>query len=790
MSRISRVGLGWAVPDRIDWYASLEEWYNAERATDYGSLIEAVCKGDLTNDTNGPDLTTDAVHGAWAYADPSVYYDFTNEDIIPFVNADTTILAFDVRISGIYLKTNGVSAGFEPLTLNNKRSLIEDCRIHEVNPAGTSYGVQFNGAGSQANQDILLRCVVSRENAANAIELIKQAQANGYGAVRNCVLLAGAGKYADGSNNVGLEVSDCVGIGSAGYDATSLILNTSSSEDSSGTAGLTLIDETALANFAGNDFRSKSGGALDVTGTNTAFIGVGLDAAVGNGITLTPFSSTGTKIFQRNLDNSPRSINVDVSLTGDPSGGIEWRLVDAADDTVITGYDWATFLASPATGGHTQAITVPTGTTGTLPLLFKLQLRFTADTGAVANSVNPFGVGVVAVDYGQSNSEYRETYVSGSPPVPSPFASYVNSDWLNTFVNADGAIQKANDLVDLFKCPVAYINVGAASASITTLASGSHWSEFQTQISHADNEVEFVTFDQGETDAKAPMSATDYQTYSQTLFDNIKGLSAFNNLYMTMVVNYGGNSSGYSPAEYTDVTIEAIRQGKRDFVSANARAIFGAHRIDLPLSGTIHNPATAYAIAATREVYTYAQYLGLSVSPQKGREVVSADLSGDTVTVTYSAGDPLTKVGAGASTITQISEDDFSTLLTITATVVNADTVVHTLSTTPTNSIKVREYYGAENDVTTRPDLVFPSAEVIAAITSILTVTVTGIPDGAYMTVLDDENGNRISRQLETYTGGVLSVTIPIGVTSTIKGYVDDGLNPSVNGAYLEGITA
>ena len=73
---------------------------------------------------------------------------------------------------------------------------------------------------------------------------------------------------------------------------------------------------------------------------------------------------------------------------------------------------------------------------------------------------------------------------------------------------------------------------------------------------------------------------------------------------------------------------------------------------------------------------------------------------------------------------------------------------------------------------------------------STLDLTVSGIPDGTFMTVLDDAAGVRIQRQNETYLNE--QVTIALSTTDggiTIKGYVDDGLPVSLNAAYLEGIT-
>ncbi len=70
-----------------------------------------------------------------------------------------------------------------------------------------------------------------------------------------------------------------------------------------------------------------------------------------------------------------------------------------------------------------------------------------------------------------------------------------------------------------------------------------------------------------------------------------------------------------------------------------------------------------------------------------------------------------------------------------------------------------------------------------------LNLSITGIPDGSFMTVLDLADGTRIQRQNEVYSAGSASILLLVPAGATIKGYVDDALDPSSNGAYIEGVT-
>lgn len=79
---------------------------------------------------------------------------------------------------------------------------------------------------------------------------------------------------------------------------------------------------------------------------------------------------------------------------------------------------------------------------------------------------------------------------------------------------------------------------------------------------------------------------------------------------------------------------------------------------------------------------------------------------------------------------------------------------------------------------------------IFSPVSSDLVLSISGIPDGTYMTVLDLVDGTRVQRQNETYASESVTINLPLAAGTTIKGYVDDNTNPSTNGAYIEGITS
>ncbi len=97
-------------------------------------------------------------------------------------------------------------------------------------------------------------------------------------------------------------------------------------------------------------------------------------------------------------------------------------------------------------------------------------------------------------------------------------------------------------------------------------------------------------------------------------------------------------------------------------------------------------------------------------------------------------------------------------------------------------------HYEADVDTANVASALFNGIDA-AFFSSILNLSITGMTDGSFTTVLDDENGNRLFRGSITYTSETGSQSLPIVSGSRIKGYVDDGLDPSSNGAYIEGVT-
>lgn len=713
MSRVSRVGDGWTTAERtepgISWYADVAAWLDAEAAIDYGSVIEGIAKGVIGTNLNGT-TTTQPPHGWYLYADPGTEWlpDGSNNAVCPTGNR-IYFSTPDGLISGIkFTASNNFNGCFRFLS-TALRCVAQRCIMEHAgtNPQAGGEAIRVTSSVNVADRPQIIECHIIQLFGKQPA--VRQSATGGHLLLQSCVIYNPDNRYVIGNSSSGgtTLVYDSVGIGAStgdGFAAASVTLFSTSSEDVSGTPGLTGINQSALVDYANNDIRTAAGGPLDVPGTNQAFIGVALGGAVTNSITLNEFAAN-YAVFQAPDGSAFLTKAISGAVTGDPSAGLQWRLYNNANGETISGYDWATLIAEPSAGAFSQSVNIPVNTS---LVKYNIEVRFTADTAVTDTLTNPFSVGPNVLDHGQSNALRRVTRTTGTL-TPSEFAAYFDgTDWA-AFPTGDGAIAKVNDLIAALGVPVGYHNYAVDSQSIAQLNSGTHWNSLVNGVTAAGGDFSICFLDVQERDGQLGTAAEDVQAGFQLLHDNMLTLTGRNATQFTMVVNYGGNSNGYAGG-YTSETIEEVRAGKAAFVAANDNVIWGGHRFDLPLSDTIHNTAEGYAIAAQREVQSYLHYVGLADYPGAGKTISNVNLAGNVVTVSYSAdGDNLTKTGTGASTITQISADDFATQLTITDTVVNASSVTHTLSTAPSGPVKVRDWWGADIPLTSYQGLVFPS---------------------------------------------------------------------------------
>lgn len=92
-------------------------------------------------------------------------------------------------------------------------------------------------------------------------------------------------------------------------------------------------------------------------------------------------------------------------------------------------------------------------------------------------------------------------------------------------------------------------------------------------------------------------------------------------------------------------------------------------------------------------------------------------------------------------------------------------------------------------DLTTAGNIRYNAQKAGFVTSSTLNIAITGMPLGTFKAVFS-ANDVEVYRGQTTFTAGNLTVILPVAIGTTIKGYVDDSLSPSVNASYLEGITS
>ncbi len=93
-------------------------------------------------------------------------------------------------------------------------------------------------------------------------------------------------------------------------------------------------------------------------------------------------------------------------------------------------------------------------------------------------------------------------------------------------------------------------------------------------------------------------------------------------------------------------------------------------------------------------------------------------------------------------------------------------------------------------DINQAANIIYNSIKYGLTGTSQLTQNITGMPAGNFSTVLfSAQESIEVHNGSAAYTTGSLSIELPVPANTRIKGFVDDAANPSVNGAYIEGVT-
>jgi hypothetical protein len=153
-----------------------------------------------------------------------------------------------------------------------------------------------------------------------------------------------------------------------------------------------------------------------------------------------------------------------------------------------------------------------------------------------------------------------------------------------------------------------------------------------------------------------------------------------------------------------------VREGLIEYATETTGAYLSASAVEIPTSDGVHYTAAGYERVGRRKAQAHLFRLSEVASGATGpritsasRESASADIR---LVIDHEAGTALEEADGstdgGSLTGFQVSDDDFSTTLTISSTAFDGNEVVLTLSVAPADedTIKVRYQYGEGPTVT------------------------------------------------------------------------------------------
>lgn len=466
---------------------------------------------------------------------------------------------------------------------------------------------------------------------------------------------------------------------------------------------------------------------------------------------------------------------------------IEYRVEEFIGGATVS--DWAVLDASPSAGTYSGTVNIPKGN------FYKILTRFSNLTSIITNT-NRIGFGILAEFSGQSNTV--SLFGVGNVVAVNDNTAIFDGSTVWALPNTEIVTEALNALAVANSCVVGAYDTSVGSSDIASFVSGgANYAARQAALTAAGSELNFFYWGQGESDVGGTQA--NYESELAVLHTDILTRTSQASSTLPMFIAQLGRNDG---ATGNDSGWQGIRAAQTVFANTTTDVYISHQTMDLPMGDALHRNTSGSVQECLRFSDSFnAVYIG---SGDNGLGVIptSASASGSDVEITHDFnGSTLITLPANSKDGYEVSEDDFSTLLTINSIATSTNKITLTMAVPLTTSAKVRSQQGQDPDNAKMPvgDVTYNSQTVMVEpivtelaallISSTLNLTITGIPDGSFMTVLDDDSGVRLQRQNETYASEVVSISLPVAIGTTIKGYVDDNTNPSSDGAYIEGVT-
>lgn len=447
------------------------------------------------------------------------------------------------------------------------------------------------------------------------------------------------------------------------------------------------------------------------------------DAVFGDTLSVTDQASD--RIFQRTAGGTTKTITFAGSYTNTVPTSIEVQILNASDSSVAQAWT-ALGSASIAGGSWSGTLSVPQGG------WYHWEARSKDSGGTVlasaAETSNEWAVGVLVAMIGQSNMRNMWSTRSTPPADDTLTKRHAGAGWYapdltrqgsetssNQGVNdfgGNGAVVFGNQLRAGLELPVGMLQFAIGATAISTWASGgASFTNFESNTvgvarSDVGSDFEFVLWHQGEDDAVAGTTKTNYKTGLDNVYSACRTLTGRSTTTLKFGVGILGNMDN---ATATDATMDAIRQGQLEWVRDTTGAFFAGCSYDMVRTDTVHWTAPYYERMGRRYAQAVLEQLGEVATGSEGPKISSARRASGSadiyLSVTHDGGTGLEEddgtTDGGSLTGFEASDDAFSTNLTISSTAFSNGQIKLTLSAAPADedTIVVRHQYGENPDI-------------------------------------------------------------------------------------------
>jgi hypothetical protein len=515
-----------------------------------------------------------------------------------------------------------------------------------------------------------------------------------------------------------------------------------------------------------------------------------------DGITINTLAS----LLQRN-----GSGNIVFSVSGTYSGSptsIRRKVIYDDDSSTVTGFDWATYVATPSGNSYTGAnITLPASSRK-----YRVLVDWSNDAGVTATSNTTQSKDNILI-FGQSLGLQMSDI--GSSVTPNALVRYADkvTGVLTTPAAGDGSVTMGNAIASFSGQPVVIINPSFSTMSLleenessagnylwdSTFPNTTRYQEYLVSINAVGGDATAALYLQGEQDAKEGNLLGTYQARLETVFAQIRSDTRAD--LPIIICALGKADVSYQP---TDASWEEVRQAQIAVVANDVNTYLVAKQDVQPLADVVHLTAAGYATVGARAgnvIITNA--LGGSVdwespviasfavvSTTQTRVNITHGQGTDFTPTTGITGFELTTSGnAYTVNITSAARE------TATAVLLTHDAAAVTAGRWDYGKAPVITGVVLDNSTLNLP-LVPVTLNALAG-SSTLNITATGTPDGTYKTIITNPNDDSIvfAGNLAYSSGVATTGSLSLAVSTALTGFVIDSEATHVNGAVITGTT-